>query len=89
MAIKSAAFTTVATAAVLYTPPANPAGQGVMVTVVNEDATNNVRIGGPGVTTASGLLVAKSSSVTIWLDGSPLYVIPVAGTPVVSYFTVA
>lgn len=87
--IKAATVTTTALPSVLYTPPGSPSGQGVQVTVVNEDATNAVRIGGPGITTAQGLLVAKASSVTIWLDGSPLYVVPVAGTPLVSYFTTA
>ncbi|MFE5369244.1 hypothetical protein [Streptomyces mirabilis] len=87
MSVKAGAVTTTVTASVLYTPPAVPSRVGAQIVVTNEDATNAVRLGDKGVTTASGFLLAKGATATLPLDGAVIYVIPVAGTPVVSYYT--
>lgn len=79
---------TVGTAPVLVVPaPAAPPGQQRSVVISNGAAV--VFLGGPGVTTGTGLPVAANAVVNLGaLDSSPLYAV-CATSSVVGYLTTA
>lgn len=88
MAIQTRQVATNATSAV----PLEIEGQveaAVTVFVRNDDATNAVYIGGPGVTATTGFKIPISSTVGPFSVGSgdDLYVISAAGTPTVHVIT--
>jgi hypothetical protein len=97
VAVKTKNITTGASAVQVF-PPGNGAGQfdntvgtvsdPISTIIVNEDATNSVRLGPSSTVTASaGLLVKAGGSLPWeWIDDdmATLYVIAVAGTPAVS-----
>lgn len=83
MAQTTGNLTTSTTAAKFYGPAPEP----TTIVIVNEDATNNVRVGGAQVSSTLGLLVPKGSNVTVYLkEGESLWVAAAAGTPAISWY---
>jgi hypothetical protein len=91
MAIGSNQVAVTSTPAVVVVPavnvnfPYNQPGPTRSVTIVN-GAGGQVFLGGPGVTTATGLPLAASSSISISLyPGDALYAIAAGATSTVAY----